>query len=58
MATVQENILEGFLRKLGSTESIDEDLVKALDALFRASGKLKAEALVAAYETATKERTV
>ena len=58
MATIQEDILKGFLRKLGSTEGIDEGLVEALDALFRASGKLKAEALVAAYEAATRERTV
>ena len=58
MAAIQEEILQGFLAKLGKIEGVDEELIKAFRALFRAEGKLKADDLVAAYEAAKKDGTV
>ena len=58
MAAIQEEILQGFLAKLGKIEGVDEELIKAFRALFRAEGKLKADDLVAAYEPAKKDGTV
>jgi len=56
MSTIQEEILEGFLKEL-KEKNVDDALVNALRALFDADGKLKAEALVAAYETTKKGDT-
>ena len=58
MAAIQEEILQGFLAKLGKIEGVDEELIKVFRALFRAEGKLKADDLVAAYEAAKKDGTV
>lgn len=49
MAEIRDEILEGFLTRLAKSERIDDALVKALRAVFRADGKLKADDLVAAY---------
>ena len=42
MAAIQEEILDGFFNKLGNSEGIDKDLIKALRALFKSGDKLKA----------------
>lgn len=56
MSTIQEAILEGFLKEL-KEKTVDDALVDALRALFDADGKVKAEELVAAYETTQKGGT-
>ena len=43
VAAIQKEIVDGFFRRLAKKD-IDEALVKALRALFTASGKLKASA--------------
>lgn len=53
MSTIQEEILEDLFKEL-KKKNVEDALVNALRTLFDADGKLKAEALVAAYETTTK----
>ena len=55
MATIQEEILDDFLKRLAKDTIIDEDLVKTLRAIFEAEGKPKAQDLVAAYVAARKD---
>ena len=57
MSTIQEEILEDFLKELRKKE-VEDTLVNALRALFDAGGKLKAEPLVAAYETVKRDDAV
>ena len=54
MSIIQEEILEDFLKELRKKD-VEDALVNALRALFDAGGKLKADALVAAYEAAKKD---
>ena len=55
MASIQEDIRDEFLKRLGKSDRLDEERVKTLRALFRASGKLKADDLVAVYMEARKD---
>ena len=56
--TIQEEILEGFFSKLGDSEGIDKDLIKALRVLFKSGDKLKADDLFAAFVAANREGTL
>ena len=58
MAAIQEEILDDFLTRLSKSKGIDEELIRALRALFSTDGKLKADDLVAIYEAARKESAV
>ena len=58
MAAIQEEILDGFFNKLGNSEGIDKDLIKALRSLFKSGDKLKADDLFAAIKAAKRESTL
>ena len=58
VTAIQKEIVDGFFTRLSKKEGIDEALVKALLALFTASGKLKADDLAAAYVAAKKDGAV
>ncbi len=55
MAAIQQEILDEFFTRLGNSDHLDEERVKALRALFAAGGRLKADDLVAVYAVARKE---
>ena len=55
MATVQEEILDAFLTRLGKAEGGNDDLVRALRALFQSGDKLKAEDLVDIFSARKKK---
>ena len=57
VAAIQKEIVDGFFTRLAKKD-IDEALVKAIRALFTASGKLKADDLAAAYVVAKKDGAV
>ena len=58
MAAIQEEILDGFFNKLGNSEGIDKDLIKALRSLFKSGDKLKTDDLFAAIKAAKRESTL
>ena len=58
MAAIQEEVLNGFFNKLGNSEGIDKDLIKALRVLFKSGDKLKADDLFAAFVAAKREGTL
>ena len=58
MAAIQEEILDVFFARLGKCDGLDEERVKALRALFRAGGKLKADDLVDVYVPAREDGSV
>ena len=47
---IKEEILEGFLTKLGESDDIDEPLLKALRTILAEGSKPKVDDLVAVYE--------
>ncbi len=55
MAKIQEEVLEGFFKKLGESQSVDTTLIKELRALFKSGSKVKAQDLVAKYVEAKKK---
>ena len=58
MAAIQEEVLNSFFNKLGNSEGIDKDLIKALRVLFKSGDKLKADDLFAAFVAAKREGTL
>ena len=58
VAAIQEEVLDGFFNKLGNSEGIDKDLIKALRGLFKSGDKLKADDIFAATKAAKIEGTL
>ena len=55
MPTIQEEVLAGFLKKLGENASVDPRFVEELRVFLKSGSRLRADDLVAMYVAAKKE---
>ena len=58
MAAIQDEILDEFFKRVGKSNALDEERVKALRALFSAGGRLRADDLVTVYTAPRKDGAV
>ncbi len=55
MPTIQEEVVAGFLKKLGETANVDPKFIQNLRAVLKSDRRLRADDLVAMYVAAKKD---